>query len=98
MAVMISVVWFAQFFIAGLPMMWVAVLSLAGVCGMVGAYFALPHVALRIDRFLDPSAARLPDQPLASRRSSMAGCSAAARARARSSCCCPTRTPTSCSP
>jgi cell division protein FtsW len=55
MVVVISAVWFAQFFVAGLPMLWVAALSLMGVAGMVGAYAALPHVASRIDRFLDPA-------------------------------------------
>jgi cell division protein FtsW len=56
MAVVISTVWFAQLFVAGLPLMWVGAMALAGVAGMVGAYTFLPHVASRIDRFLDPSA------------------------------------------
>jgi len=55
MAVVVSAVWLTQFFLAGLPMIWVALFVAAGVVGMVGAYFLLPHVASRIDRFLDPS-------------------------------------------
>ncbi len=44
-----------QFFLAGLPFLWVAGMAILGVGGIVGAYFALPHVAKRIDRFLDPA-------------------------------------------
>jgi cell division protein FtsW len=55
MVVVVSVVWFAQLFVAGLPMIWMAVLAMLGIAGMVGAYSFLPHVASRIDRFLDPS-------------------------------------------
>jgi len=55
MAVLVSTVWFTQFFLAGLPLIWVALFVIAGIAGTVGAYFTLPHVASRIDRFLDPS-------------------------------------------
>src|SRR5690606_18840259 len=51
----VTVTWFAQFFLAGLPIIWVAVLGLLGIAGLIGAYFAFPHVAERIDGFLDPS-------------------------------------------
>jgi cell division protein FtsW len=53
-AVVISSVWMAQFFLAGLPMWLVAGLVLLGVSGIVGSYFTLSHVSSRIDRFLDP--------------------------------------------
>jgi cell division protein FtsW len=49
-------VWSLQFFVAGLPMVWVAGLVLAGLGLIVGAYFLLPHVADRIDTFLNPAA------------------------------------------
>jgi cell division protein FtsW len=49
-------VWSLQFFVAGLPMVWVAGLVLAGLSLIVGAYFLLPHVADRIDTFLNPAA------------------------------------------
>ncbi len=55
MAVVVSTVWFAQFFLAGMPLIWVALFVAAAIAGTVGAYFLLPHVASRIDRFLDPS-------------------------------------------
>jgi cell division protein FtsW len=55
MTVVISAVWFTQFFIAGLPLAWVGAFIGLGLAGAVGAYFALPHVASRVDRFLDPS-------------------------------------------
>ncbi len=55
MAVVVSVVWFTQFFLAGLRLYWVAVGLASGVAGLVGAYLTLPHVASRIDRFFDPA-------------------------------------------
>ena len=54
MTLVISAVWFCQFFLAGLPLLLVAALALAGAGGIVGAYFLFPHVTSRIDRFLDP--------------------------------------------
>jgi cell division protein FtsW len=55
MAVVVSAVWFTQFFIAGLPLAWVAAFIAMGLAGSVGAYLMLPHVQSRVDRFLDPS-------------------------------------------
>ncbi|MGF1609755.1 MAG: FtsW/RodA/SpoVE family cell cycle protein [Kiloniellales bacterium] len=45
-----------QFFLAGLPLVWVAGLAIGGVAALIGVYFALPHVTARIDSFLDPAA------------------------------------------
>jgi len=56
MAVVVSAVWFAQFFLAGLRLYWVATGVVSGAAGLVAAYLTLPHVASRIDRFLDPAA------------------------------------------
>jgi cell division protein FtsW len=56
MAVVVSVVWLAQFYMAGLRIYWVVLGSLGGVAGLAGAYACLPHVRLRIDQFLDPAA------------------------------------------
>ncbi len=53
-AVVISGVWMAQFFLAGLPMWLVVGLIVLGVSGLIGSYFTLSHVASRIDRFIDP--------------------------------------------
>jgi len=55
MSLVIGAVWFAQVFIAGLPLILVVVLAFVGVAVAAGAYAAFPHVASRIDRFLDPS-------------------------------------------
>jgi cell division protein FtsW len=53
---LVSAVWFTQFFLAGLRLYWVAAGMASGVAGLVGAYLTLPHVASRVDRFLDPAA------------------------------------------
>ena len=55
-AFVVTAVWGVQFFLAGLPMVWVGVLMVLGVLGLAGAYMALPHVTARIDSFLDPQA------------------------------------------
>lgn len=55
MALVIGAVWFAQVFIAGLPLVLVVVLAFVGAAVAAGAYAAFPHVASRIDRFLDPA-------------------------------------------
>ena len=54
MAFVISSVWFFQFYLAGLPLFWVYLFSGIGITGVTGAYFIFPHVASRIDRFLNP--------------------------------------------
>jgi cell division protein FtsW len=55
MTVVITATWAAQFFIAGLPIFWVALIVGCGVAGLIGAYFMLPHVTDRVNQFLDPS-------------------------------------------
>jgi cell division protein FtsW len=55
MTLVVVTVWCSQFFIAGLPIFWVILFAVAGLAGIVGAYFAFPHVASRVDRFLDPA-------------------------------------------
>ena len=52
--VLTTTVWGALFFLAGLPWIWVVGLGGAGVVGLATAYELLPHVARRIDRFMDP--------------------------------------------
>jgi cell division protein FtsW len=47
-------VWGALFFLAGVSTFIVAGLGGIAVAGMLGAYFVFPHVAGRINRFLDP--------------------------------------------
>lgn len=54
--VVVTAVWAGQFFLAGLPLLLVVGLAVFGIAGLIGAYFLLPHVAARIDGFLDPEA------------------------------------------
>lgn len=54
-ALVVSTVWFSQWFLAGLPMIWVAISIGLGIAGLTAAYFVFPHVASRIDRFIDPA-------------------------------------------
>jgi cell division protein FtsW len=56
MAAVVGLVWFAQFFMAGLRVYWVALGALGMFGAGAGAYFWLPHVTSRINRFLDPAA------------------------------------------
>jgi cell division protein FtsW len=53
-AFMVTAVWGAQFFLAGLPLIWVGLLTALGLLALAATYFALPHVGARIDSFLDP--------------------------------------------
>jgi cell division protein FtsW len=52
--ILVVAVWGALFFLTGVSTTVVAALAAMAVAGMLGAYFALPHVAGRINRFLDP--------------------------------------------
>jgi cell division protein FtsW len=51
---LIVLVWSALFFMAGMRLVWV--FGLAGIAsiGLMAAYYTVPHVARRIQRFLDP--------------------------------------------
>ncbi|HEV2574105.1 putative peptidoglycan glycosyltransferase FtsW [Methylocella sp. CPCC 101449] len=51
---LISLVWAGLFFMAGLHWFWVAGIGGLGAGGVFFAYKTLPHVRLRIDKFLDP--------------------------------------------
>ncbi len=53
--ILISTVWFAQMALAGLPMMWMVLTGCVGVLGLGLGYALLPHVASRIDRFINPA-------------------------------------------
>jgi cell division protein FtsW len=55
MAVVVAVVWLAQFYMAGLRIYWIVLFGLAGLAGLAGAYFSLQHVRLRVDQFLNPA-------------------------------------------
>ena len=55
MIVTITGMFATQFFLAGMPMLWVLAMLLLAVLGGVTAYHSFSHVASRIDRFLDPT-------------------------------------------
>jgi cell division protein FtsW len=52
---LISLVWGSLFFLAGMRMVWMLGLGGAAALGLAVAYATIPHVAGRIQRFLDPS-------------------------------------------
>jgi cell division protein FtsW len=54
-SVLIITVWVAQFFMAGLGLVWILGLAGLGLASISAAYFIFPHVASRIDRFLNPA-------------------------------------------
>src|SRR5680860_310329 len=53
-AALVSMVWMLMLLVFGIP--WIFVFGLAGlgVVAIVAAYFTVPHVTSRIDRFLSP--------------------------------------------
>jgi len=55
MTVVTTAAWIGQLFIAGMPLFWMGLVAAMGVMGLIGAYFFFPHVARRIDQFLDPT-------------------------------------------
>ena len=52
---LIVLVWSALFFMAGMRVIWVFGIAGAAGFGLLAAYFTVPHVARRIQRFLDPA-------------------------------------------
>lgn len=57
MTAVVTVMFFAQFFAAGLRIRWVTALAAISVGALALAYATFPHVAQRIDGFLDPTGA-----------------------------------------
>jgi cell division protein FtsW len=54
---LVSLVWAALFFLAGLHWFWVTGIGGAAFCGALLAYKLVPHVRGRVLRFVDPAAA-----------------------------------------
>lgn len=52
---LLLLVWGALFFMAGMRMVWVFGLAATAAIGLTGAYYTVPHVARRIQRFLNPA-------------------------------------------
>lgn len=55
-ALLVSVVWGGLLFLTGVSLLWVALLLAAGSMALLAAYLTMPHVAARIDRFINPAA------------------------------------------
>ena len=56
MTLTVTSMWAIQLFISGLPFLWVFIMVVMGTLGVFGAYHVFPHVAKRINNFLDPAA------------------------------------------
>ncbi|MDR3156264.1 MAG: putative lipid II flippase FtsW [Holosporaceae bacterium] len=54
MIVVTIAIWFCQLFLGGIPIIFVLIMVIGSACVMVLGYGMLPHVANRIDRFLNP--------------------------------------------
>jgi cell division protein FtsW len=55
MLLVVSAVFFAQFFVAGMNLFLVGAVGGLGIAGAAAAYMIFPHVQSRVHRFLDPS-------------------------------------------
>ncbi len=55
--ILISVAFGAAFWMAGVPISWVMGLGVFTTGGLMSTYFLFPHVASRVDRFINPEAA-----------------------------------------
>src|ERR1700683_2241749 len=52
---LVALVWGALFYMAGMRLIWVIGLAATAGVGLMAAFFTVPHVAQRINRFLDPT-------------------------------------------
>jgi cell division protein FtsW len=52
---LITLVWGALFYMAGMRFIWVLGLGATASVGLLVAFYTVPHVAQRINRFLDPA-------------------------------------------
>src|SRR5579864_2360126 len=52
---LIALVWGALFYMAGMRFIWVIGLAATAGVGLTAAFFTVPHVAQRINRFIDPA-------------------------------------------
>jgi cell division protein FtsW len=53
-SIMVTMVWCGQFFLAGLPIIFIALIAVCAICASIGAYLIFPHVAARIEKFTSP--------------------------------------------
>ncbi len=54
--ILVAISWGALFFLSGMPWSWIAVIAGMATVGVFAAYTSIPHVAGRIDQFLNPAA------------------------------------------
>lgn len=54
MTALITLMWFSQFFLAGLPLTWIFSGAGCGIGGLCAAYVFFPHVTRRVDHFFNP--------------------------------------------
>ncbi len=52
MVILVSAIWFGQYFLAGLSAAFVGISVGAGIIGLFVTYYTFPHFAMRIDKFL----------------------------------------------
>ncbi len=52
---LVGAIWAGQLVMAGMPLAWLASFAAAGLTALTSAYLLVPHVARRIDTFLDPT-------------------------------------------
>lgn len=55
--ILITIAFGAAFWMAGVPISWVMGMGLASIAGLLAVYSVFPHVASRVDRFLNPGSA-----------------------------------------
>lgn len=55
-AALLTAVWMTMFFVSGGAVVWIAILAGLAVAGLFAGYLYSPHLAKRIDGFLNPSA------------------------------------------
>ncbi len=55
MLMVLTSIFAVQLFLSGIPMLWVLLIGVVGIAILIGAYHWFPHVADRINGFLDPS-------------------------------------------
>ncbi len=53
MTLTFTVLWVAQIFVYGLPLLFISAIAVASIFGGIGAYIVFPHVEDRINKFLD---------------------------------------------
>ncbi len=92
---LVTMVWCAMVFVAGLHWFWVGGLGGAGLVGVAAAYEFLPHVRARITRFMDKDSGDNFQTFWSQESFSSGGWLGTARARASPSATCPTPIPTS---